>query len=103
MVWVAGFRHVGGEFGAVDAWFSGLFGPWEVEGGEWCGGWPWRVGRGSVDASSCRWRVADGGDARRRPVVAGEREGETERALEREREREVVGVSEFSDPFWPPP
>ena len=35
VVWVAGFRHVGGEIGAATRGFSGLIGreKWEMENG----------------------------------------------------------------------
>jgi len=39
--------------------------------------------------SSCRQRVVDGGDARRRPLVAGERKRESESEAERERARHL--------------
>ena len=84
---------VGCHIPARGWWFSGVrrvvFG-WEdwmmVCGGCSSGG---RVLRGAV-VSSRRQRVANGGDARRRPLVAGERKRESER--EAERERGGVGV-----------
>ena len=48
---------------------------------------------GESVVSSCRRCVADGGDARRRPLVAGERkrESESERVREREGARGLLG------------
>jgi len=58
------------------------------------------MGRGPVAASSRQRCVAGGGDARRWPVVVGERGREKERALESE--SEVVGGLGFSAPISSP-
>jgi len=74
-LWVARFRHVSSGFRGLDALFLG----WEkwmtVCGG--CGGGGRALGGPVVP--SRRRRVADGGDARRPPLVADERERQIEK------------------------
>ena len=73
-MWLAGFRHVGGEIGVHDTSFLVNLAARRGEGRMVViDGWR-RVGRGPVVSFSRRRRVANGGDAKRRPVVAGERE-----------------------------
>ena len=61
-------------YGRLDVWFLG-YEKWMTMCGGFGGG-----GRvlGGLVVSSRRQRVADGGDARRRPVVASEMERESE-------------------------
>ena len=65
----------------------------EVDDGAWRL-WRWWTRDGGMSVvSSCRRRVADGGDTRRRALVAGERkrENESERVREREGARGLLG------------
>ena len=66
-------------FGGLDAWF------WlgEVDDGDWVTVAVMDAHWGKPVASSRRRRVADSDDARRRPVLAGERESERASIIER--------------------
>jgi len=70
-------------FGGLNAWF------WlgEVDDGDWVTVAVMDAHWGKPVASSRRRRVADSGDARRRPLVAGERKRDSEKRVREGEER----------------
>jgi len=86
VVWVVGFRHVGGEIGADNGWFSGLIRSWEVVDGEW---WCSTAGDESIGdrwspslASDAWWTAVTPDDSRWLPA----RKRESGECRERERD-----------------